>query len=627
MKKRERGILTVEASIVLTLFLFFVLFIFSFARVYRAQNMVSHAAIQAVDAVALESYLRETALEADANDVLFLTSKLTGSSSISADSFTSLRAADIPKIAKEKFTAAISNSETKADEILTNLGVKNGLAGIDFSYCTVDLGKDDVIVTLSYTIEMQFPVFGGTELSVTKSAKAKTFGDILFSVTTDVNNPGWGTTKGDDKVVHGSKVQISAEPNYGYKFVGWDSNGDGVVDVTDKNMEVIVDDAKHYTAVFKKDKFGVNVSVNNASYGTATGGGTFDYLDVAKLKANAKDHYYFDGWDTNGDGKVDVDRSGTPTTDEYSIAVDKTYFVKAIFKPKKYTITVKSNDVAMGIAQVMQGKTVGTSISADYGSKVTLIATPKGNGEYKFINWSDSNTGTTHDITVKGNATYTANFEFKASIVIVGGSTGGMSTTLKAVTVPSNAKVSWKSSNDKIVSVNQSGKITAKDYSVSYYYRNGTQLIESIRGNGTVKITASFVLNGKTYSASKSITTQKSVTLKYNCYRKNTIRQYYKDALYNPTGYPYYYQKGWHWTRTISVTRSQLSSAKQIAPDCGGSYEDKLKFAIGEDGYTRQWGWNRTGKRGYIFYCDGYELLFFEDKTYGSGNYYISEIR
>ena len=58
MKKREQGVLTVEASIVLTVCILFILFLFSFARIYSAQSMVGHAVIQASDAIALESYFR-----------------------------------------------------------------------------------------------------------------------------------------------------------------------------------------------------------------------------------------------------------------------------------------------------------------------------------------------------------------------------------------------------------------------------------------------------------------------------------------------------------------------------------------------------------------------------------------
>ena len=50
------------------------------------------------------------------------------------------------------------------------------------------MNNDDVIVSVNYTIEMQFPVLGATELNASKSAKAKTFGEILFGVTTESNN-------------------------------------------------------------------------------------------------------------------------------------------------------------------------------------------------------------------------------------------------------------------------------------------------------------------------------------------------------------------------------------------------------------------------------------------------------
>ena len=356
-KKRQQGILTVEASIVLTLLILLVLFLFSFGRVYRAQSLVSHATLQAADAVALESYLRETALQSDASDVLYLASSLTDSTSLSAENLESLRSADIPKVAREKFITAVSNSESNADEKLKNLGVKDGLSGIDFSECKVDLGNDDVIVAITYTIEMQFPVFGADELTVTKSAKAKTFGEILFEVATEPNVPGWGTTSGDSKVVHGTTVEITATPNYGYKFVSWD---DGV---TDNPRIVTVTDALHYKAIFEKDKFGVNVSVGlkldnpnyanitHANYGSVSGAATYEYLDVATLTATPSANYYFAGWDDNGDGEIDNTNATRPVT------VDKTYNIKAIFKPTKYTITVKANNSTYGTAQVQQGTT------------------------------------------------------------------------------------------------------------------------------------------------------------------------------------------------------------------------------------------------------------------------------
>lgn len=410
-KKRQQGILTVEASIVLVLIIMLLLFLFSFGRVYRAQSLVSHATLQTADAIALESYLRETALRSDAADVLHLASHFTDSVTLTEENLRSLRSADLPKIAREKFIAAVSNSESNADLKLKNLGVKNGLAGIDFTGCTVDLNKNDVIISITYTIEMQFPVFGANELTVTKAAKAKTFGEILFAVVTEQNIEEGGHTSGDASVVHGSDVVITATPNYGYIFVGWE---DGV---TDNPRTVTVTDEVNYKAIFEKDKFGVNTSVDlvmdnpdysnitHTNYGSVTGAGTYEYLDIATLEATPTEHYDFAGWDDNGDGEID------DTNATRNIAVDKVYDVKAIFKPKKYTITAKANNDTYGTTFVQQGENQGAQIVAEYGSAIQLIATSKNDVLYLFTKWSNNSPQQTTSVNVEGEQEYTANFE------------------------------------------------------------------------------------------------------------------------------------------------------------------------------------------------------------------------
>lgn len=409
MKKREQGVLTVEASIVLTLMLLFILFLFSFGRVYRAQNLVSHASLQSADAIAMESFLRETALQSDISEIVHLTSHITNSSAISADSLESLRSADLPKIVREKFIAAIAGSEAKADEKLRKMGIKDGLSGVDFSQCKMDLANDDVIVAITYTIEMQFPVFGFDEITVTKAAKAKTFGEILFAVTTKPNNPGWGTTSGDSKAPHGSTIQISATPKYGYKFVSW---SDGV---TDNPRTVTVTDAMEFVAIFEKDQFGVNLGtrityntsyagITHRDYGTVTGAGSYAYLDNATITATPAANYRFVGWDDNGDGVPD-DTNPTRT-----ITVDKIYDIKAIFKPATYRISVGSNNSAYGIVQASQGTNKGTSIQAEYGSRVLLTAVPTDSVRYIFNKWSNNSTLASTSVIVEGEASYEATF-------------------------------------------------------------------------------------------------------------------------------------------------------------------------------------------------------------------------
>lgn len=570
MEKKERGIITVESSMVLMLITLFILFLFSFGRVYRAQNLVSHAVLQSADAVALESYLRETAFENDVNDVVNLASHITSSSAISSESLESLRTANIPKIAKDKFFAAIASTKEVADAKLRSLGVKDGIDGIDFSECKIDLTTDDVIVAITYTIEMQYPVFGANEITVTKAAKAKTFGEILFAVTTKPNVPGWGTTSGDDKVTHGSTVQITAEPNYGYIFVGWE---DGV---TDQTRDVVVEDAQNYVAIFEKDKFGINLStgvtydsdyvaISHNNYGTTSGAGNFLYLDTAVIKATPTQNYEFCGWDDNGDGQIDN------TSATRSITVDKTYNIKAIFKPKTYTIKVKVNNGSYGSATVSQGSKSGSSISAEYGSQVQLVAVSSNDIKFKFEKWSNNSTQASTSVSVQGDTTYEAGFyenvytvtfkngstNYHTTKVIRGSSIDG-SKEYTAASMPSNPKkdgaqfsrwvnngVTFSSStrvNSNItvnvvwkytVKLNANGGLINGNSSTSKTVEGGTNLNFDDYEPSRSGYTFTGWYNGSTlYSGSKTINSNITVEAGWSC--NHSVAELIDDESYQP---------------------------------------------------------------------------------------------
>lgn len=381
MKKREQGILTVEASIVLTLCTFVILFLFSFARVYTAQSLVSHAVLQASDAVALESYLRETALNGSETDVVDLANRLTKSTSISADNFTSLRSADVPKIAKEKFIYAISNSESQTDEKLRTLGVKDGISGIDFSSSRIELGNDDVIVYINYTIEMQFPVFGMSEINASKAAKSKTFGDILFGIQTIADDPHMGSASGGGNYRYGTQVQISATPNYGYKFKGWTDGS------TENPRMVTVTGPKTYIAVFEASEFGINVEASPSSAGTVSGGGAYTYLSQATITASPNEGYHFTRWSLYKHTDM---ATSTIDTAAVSLTVDQTYTCTAYFEPNVYNVSVKTSGVTGNAAYIVYNGSNKTSISAKYLESFKLSA-PTVSG-YKFLGWKEEGT-------------------------------------------------------------------------------------------------------------------------------------------------------------------------------------------------------------------------------------------
>ena len=182
--EREKGSLTVEASVSITAFMFIVLLILGMSKVYQAQSLVSHATLQASQSLAIESHYRETFA---GNDTLTTVSTLSKylskvgvkSATVLDEWYASLGAeeTDFYKILKDKFIYAIAEDRDAADARLRSLGVKDGLDGIDFSQSCID--SSDIIVHVRYDVVLPFSFFGDElELSLSKSAKAKAFKSI-----------------------------------------------------------------------------------------------------------------------------------------------------------------------------------------------------------------------------------------------------------------------------------------------------------------------------------------------------------------------------------------------------------------------------------------------------------------
>lgn len=438
MKKNERGVLTVEASIVLCVFALFILFLFSFATIYRAENMVSHATLQAADAVALESYLRETAFETDEQKVLFWANRLNGQDSISADSFESLRTADLESITKEKFALAIGETQERADDVLQKLGIDGGLDGIDFSESYVDLTTNDVVIKANYTMKMKFPVFGADQLEASKSAKAKTAGEILFTINVIPEDRIMGSTTGSGKYRMGTEVEISATANYGFDFVGWDDGN------TENPRSVTVAEAKTYTALFERHNFGVNLFIDDPTapdgrvkgsnvFGTVSassggavsvGGNEYNYQSTVRVQAEDNLGYRFLHW--TGTKVGDTASSSIYTTDRsFDVYMDGTYDLTAVYEPIPYTASVTTSCTA---AQNSIGvRRYGTSdyaksVVVPYGNQIELNASTITG--YTFLGWYRNGSKFTSSSYTKiplpaENCTFEAKYEKDPTITVV----------------------------------------------------------------------------------------------------------------------------------------------------------------------------------------------------------------
>ena len=140
----------------------------------------------------------------------------------------------------------------------------------------------------------------------------------------------------------------------------------------------------------------INVTSNNTSMGTVSGGGTYAEGSTATISATANSGYQFVRWQDNN--------TQNPRTVTVNADVTYTAYFEAITSTQ-YAITVNSNNSSMG--------TVSGGGTYNQGATATLTATP--NSGYHFTQWQDGNTQNPRTITVSGNATYTAYFEADGS--------------------------------------------------------------------------------------------------------------------------------------------------------------------------------------------------------------------
>ncbi len=289
------------------------------------------------------------------------------------------------------------------------------------------------------------------------------------------NDPAWGTVGGSGKYPYGSKQKITATAAPNYKFVGWhDGNKDA-------NRTITITEDQTYTAEFAPLMCTITTKSDNDAYGTASGGQTVQAGTTITITATAKEHYQFVKWH---DGNKEANRTITVTKDE-------TY--TAIFAPKQYTITAKTDSTKFG--------SVTGSGQYDYNTPATLTATP--NEHYEFVEWSDGDKNPTRTVTVTGDATYIAIFTPKDyTIIVTSGSDAtwgtvsgsgtykyGSQPIITATAAPNYEFVSWNDGNtdaNRTITVEDDKTYTAtfapKKYTITAKANDAT--FGSVTGSG-----------------------------------------------------------------------------------------------------------------------------------------------
>ncbi len=111
-------------------------------------------------------------------------------------------------------------------------------------------------------------------------------GDFYIYVTS--NNEEWGSVSGGGAYNKGATATLKATPQTNYKFVKWNDNN------TSNPRTITVNANASYEAIFaSKVSYTITVNSNNTSWGTVTGGGTYQEGTSATLRATAKSGYGF----------------------------------------------------------------------------------------------------------------------------------------------------------------------------------------------------------------------------------------------------------------------------------------------------------------------------------------------
>ena len=284
-----------------------------------------------------------------------------------------------------------------------------------------------------------------------------------YTLTANSSNNSMGTVSGGGSYDHGATATLTATAATGHHFVQWQDGN------TDNPRTVTVTSDATYTATFAPESYTITANSANATMGSVSGGGSYDYNATATLTATPNSGYHFVQWQ---DGNTDNPRTfivtanatytatfeaNAPTVTYYSVSVNSLdnamgtvssthsgsveentlvtvtatpatghHFVQwqygagqtSTANPYTFTLT---GDITLNALFAADTYTITATSSSNtmgsvsgggeyaYGATATLYATP--NSGYHFVQWQDGNTDNPRTVTVTANATYTATFE------------------------------------------------------------------------------------------------------------------------------------------------------------------------------------------------------------------------
>lgn len=215
--RRESGILTIEATVSMTAFIFFLLFFMNFGKVYMAQNMIAYGTYEAAKAISLDHYVAEAEGNTQIGELVSSFQELAaGITDLDNGEIFLLQGGSIDALAREDFIRAIAaGGEPEADRVLKAVGIENGVSGIDF---TCDLANGNISIDAECRVKLLFPFLGVDSVEIKHHA-----GSRLWQYVEE--EPGGDETKtkvgGDDEEDEDDGCHFSGGGGGGGGGGGW----------------------------------------------------------------------------------------------------------------------------------------------------------------------------------------------------------------------------------------------------------------------------------------------------------------------------------------------------------------------------------------------------------------------
>lgn len=208
--KSEKGLLSLEASIALTIFIFMMLFLYSFFVVFEARNEIAHVLLATTKSMSIDTYAnKKFGGSGNWSELLYQIYNITKTDNkgfVSSDMWHDGERLGIDKVTwdgniyvpstsenvlepdeygnisatstllestiRERFIAYLAGGDKEeANNILDKYHIVDGLDGLDFSGSCIKSGK--LYIKVRYKLEYEFNMFGFSMIEFEQSACSK----------------------------------------------------------------------------------------------------------------------------------------------------------------------------------------------------------------------------------------------------------------------------------------------------------------------------------------------------------------------------------------------------------------------------------------------------------------------